>query len=439
MSATAQLTLRQQAEARLKAQEGQPSAGSGQSSAEEASQVLHELRVHQLELEMQNEELRRAQTELDAARARYFDLYDLAPVGYFTVSDKGLIREANLTAVALLGATKGTLVARPFSQFICHADQDRYYLFHRQLLATGQPQGCDLQIVKPDGTHFWGHLQGNTTTDATGATVFQLILSDITARKQAEQRLRMFSQEILAARENERKQVASDLHHDVGSLAVGLSAYFDAIEQDLRSGKAKEALQWVRRTRKLFDKSVAHLKGVAVHLRPPELDLLGLRAALRQHFAQITRHRGTRIHFRETLGRRRIAEDTATILFRIVQETLTNAITHGQATRVDVNLRAAKEAIRLTIRNNGKGFDPSASRAPAQIGLLVMREMATFAGGTFTIDSQRGAPTTVRVSLPLTAATLAPGTGTLRAETLALGTTARGAGRGLRSQDRSGA
>ncbi len=87
-------------------------------SPEETRQTLHELRVHQIELEMQNEELRRAQVEISAARARYFDLYDMAPVGYCTICEKGRILEANLTATTLLGVARAKLVDRHISQFI---------------------------------------------------------------------------------------------------------------------------------------------------------------------------------------------------------------------------------------------------------------------------------------------------------------------------------
>jgi len=79
--------------------------------------VLHDLRVHQIELEMQNEELRRTQADLEASRARYFDLYDLAPVGYFTISERGLILEANLTAATLLGVARGALIKQPLTRF----------------------------------------------------------------------------------------------------------------------------------------------------------------------------------------------------------------------------------------------------------------------------------------------------------------------------------
>ena len=158
-------------------------------SPEEARLTLHELRMHQIELEMQNEELRRAQAELDAARARYFDLYDLAPVGYCTVSEKGIILEANLTAARMLGVERGALVKRPVSQFVLKEDQDIYYLHRRRLFETGAPQIRELQLVKKDGTVFWARMEAVVVKDAGGVPVSRVIMSDLTGHKNKETEL----------------------------------------------------------------------------------------------------------------------------------------------------------------------------------------------------------------------------------------------------------
>ena len=127
---------------------------------------------------MQNEELRRAQVELDAARARYFDLYDLAPVGYCTVSEEGLILEANLTAASLLGVARGALVGQRLTGFILPEDEDIYYLHRKQLFETGEPQACELRMVKKDGTAFWAHLEATAAEDPGGEPVCRVVMSD---------------------------------------------------------------------------------------------------------------------------------------------------------------------------------------------------------------------------------------------------------------------
>ena len=159
-------------------------------SPEEVRQTLHELRVHQIELEMQNEELRTAQIRIEEGRARYFDLYDLAPVGYCTLSEHGLILEANLTVATMLGMTRGALVKQPFSRFILIEDQNVYYLLHKQIFGTGQPQKCELRLVKPDGTLFWVHLAASAAQTDDDAPVCRVVISDITDLKQAEDALR---------------------------------------------------------------------------------------------------------------------------------------------------------------------------------------------------------------------------------------------------------
>ena len=149
----------------------------------EERRTLHELCVHQIELEMQNEELRRAQAELEVARERYFNLYDLAPVAYCTISEQGLILDANLTAATLLGTARGTLVKQPVSRYILKEDQDIFYLHRKQLFETGEPQAFELRLVKMDGTGFWARLAATAAQDAECSPVCRVAISDITERK----------------------------------------------------------------------------------------------------------------------------------------------------------------------------------------------------------------------------------------------------------------
>ncbi len=178
--------LRERAEVLARAKASPVVEDSRNPSPEAVQKALHELRVHQIELEMQNEELRRAYAELEATRARYFDLYDLAPIGYCTLNEQGLILHANLTAAILLGVVRSELVERPLSRFIYPEDQDAYYLNRKQLLETGRPQAWDLRMVRPDGTPLWAHLEAAVAEDEAGAPILRMMLSDVSARKEVE-------------------------------------------------------------------------------------------------------------------------------------------------------------------------------------------------------------------------------------------------------------
>jgi diguanylate cyclase (GGDEF)-like protein/PAS domain S-box-containing protein len=181
--------LRRAAEDALRGKDTQSSADIEEMWPEAVRQMVHELRVHQIELEMQNEELRRLQVELDTTRARYFDIYDLAPVGYCTLSEQGLILEANLTAATLLGVARGALASQRISRFILKADQDIFYLHRKQLLATGQRQACDLRMVMHDGTPLWAHLESVVVQCGDGVRALRTVIGDITGRKEAEARI----------------------------------------------------------------------------------------------------------------------------------------------------------------------------------------------------------------------------------------------------------
>jgi PAS domain S-box-containing protein len=154
---------------------------------EDINELIHELKVHQIELEMQNEELRNVQLDLQATRDKYTDLYDFAPVGYFSISEKGLILDANLRGATLLGMERGKLKGRRLTQFIAKDDQDVFYLHRKKLFETETKQICELKLSKKDRTEFYAQLESSPVKDESGNfSAIRTSLSDITERKQAD-------------------------------------------------------------------------------------------------------------------------------------------------------------------------------------------------------------------------------------------------------------
>jgi len=152
----------------------------------EIEQLLHELKV-QVELEAQNEQLQRRLEESEALRTKYRDLYDLAPVGYFTLDEQGVILETNLTAASMLAVIRGALVNKPISCFILPEDRSKYLLKQKCRSETGTGQDWEMRMVRPDGSSFWAQLQSSDVQHNTGAPgVCQITLTVIDKRKQAE-------------------------------------------------------------------------------------------------------------------------------------------------------------------------------------------------------------------------------------------------------------
>ena len=186
--------LRSRAEAAFAAQVAAAPETQTAPPPETTRTLLHELQVHQIELEMQNEELRRAQGELEDSHASYFDLYDLAPIGYCTIDEKGLILQTNLTLATLLGVARGALVMRPFFCFIFKEDEDIFYLLKKQILAahsTGADPAapscsCELRLKRGDGTPVWCSLVVTADTGKSGKSVLRVVVSDISAGKRAD-------------------------------------------------------------------------------------------------------------------------------------------------------------------------------------------------------------------------------------------------------------
>jgi two-component system, cell cycle sensor histidine kinase and response regulator CckA len=244
--------LRVRAEARAGADDQAASASDSPLSVEEAREVLHDLRVHQIEIEMQNEELRRTQHELEASRERYFQLYDLAPVAYLTIGEGGRILEVNLTAVSLLGQDRSDLVGRPFTRFIQPESQDTFYRHRKTLVETGSTQTCELEMLRAEGTAFVGRVASTAAIGPGGERVSRVIVSDVTElRAEEARRLKLENRLHQAEKGESLGRMAGAISHHFNNLLSVVIGNLELVLSDLpppaeRDGPLDDALSAAR-------------------------------------------------------------------------------------------------------------------------------------------------------------------------------------------------
>jgi PAS domain S-box-containing protein len=197
------------------AAETQLASSSVDGSARPAVELLHELQVHQFELEMQNETLREARNALEESRDRYVDLYEQAPVGYLTLSESGFIVDINLPGAALLGQERRKLTHRPFAGFVVAEDKGRWDAHLAGVLASADKLQCELALQRRDGSRLDVRLDSQRQASDGALCVVRLVLTDISERKQAAAALHESEQRFRAVFEN-----APD-----GILLVGLDGH----------------------------------------------------------------------------------------------------------------------------------------------------------------------------------------------------------------------
>jgi signal transduction histidine kinase len=213
--------------------------------------------------------------------------------------------------------------------------------------------------------------------------------------------------QLVNAQEGERQRIARELHDDTGQKLTALGMGLAAVEGWLEEKNASGALDLVRDLRDVTDEAMTELRNIMANLRPAQLDELGLVPTLRWYVRDFDA-RNPDITARLTVDRlaRRLPQPYETVLFRVVQEALTNVSRHAHATTVSVTLAQRPGVISLEVRDNGVGFDPAtlpASNAPERPsgwGIVGMRERVILGGGRFSIVSQPGQGTTVTVELP---------------------------------------
>ena len=400
--------------------------------------LLHELQVHQIELEMQNEELRESHIALDIVRTRYFDLYDLAPIGYLTLNAHGAIQQANLTVANLLGMTRGSLIKQPLSKLILKSDQDIYYLSHKKLMESGDPQSFDLQIVKSDLSIFWANLvitlanayssnaDNSLDTDLDTEQELRVVLSDISARKQAEQALQ--EAKLIADKANLAKsEFLSSMSHELRTplnAILGFAQLIECgappptitqqknVEQILKAG-------WylLELINEILDLAVIESGKVVLHIESLSLaEVLNDAEAMLEHQAQ---QRGINILFPQTADVYYVKADRVRMK-QVIVNLLSNAIKYNKPSgSVNVSyIKKNNQRIRICVQDTGEGltaenmaqlFQPfnrlgkdSSKQEGTGIGLVVSKRIVELMGGTIGMESTVGKGSVFWVEFDLT-------------------------------------
>jgi len=243
-------------------------------------------------------------------------------------------------------------------------------------------------------------------------------IRDVTEKRAAERELRQLNsdaearsrerqalvQQLLTAQEEERRTVAYDIHdgpaQQLAAAQMFLETYAHEADVDLES----DAAEHLRRAKLYLETGLGETRRIMSGLRPSQLDDLGLVDAIGQLLAELTAGAAVECEFKATRLSAVIPAEVEITLFRIVQEAIGNALKYSGTDRVEVDLSAGAETVKLHVRDWGSGFDPSAIEGPRdgrRYGLVGMRERVALLGGRFTIDSRRGEGTTISAEIPL--------------------------------------
>ena len=308
-----------------------------------AAELLHELHVHQIELEMQNESLRQALVALEDSRDRFVDFYEFAPVGYITLTDTGLISAINLPGTALLGMERGKALQRHFAQFVAPADQDLWHGHFRDAMQDGLTHACELNLKREDGTIFPARLSSLRFLEHCQTQALHIVLTDITESRRAEAQLREMTASLEATvaertrelrrlagqltltEERERRLLAQDLHDNLGQLLA-------VIKIKLNSLAAGSLQSPVNQIAELVGKAERSVRAITLELSPPILHTLGFVPALEWLVEEMSRVYGLTVHFDDERAPKPLVDEIQAMLYRSVRELLINVARHASLT-----------------------------------------------------------------------------------------------------------
>ena len=382
-------------------------------------ELIQEIQVHQVELEMQNEELRETQTRYQKAKQKYLNLYHSAPVSYLTLDEKGKILDANKTAAEELTTPRPMLTGKRLYEYIVKEDRDTLYKHLRAVFSSENRETCELKInpapeeeenqfeVEEEG--FYGLLASVNFENSEGETCSRTIISDITdkvlAEKETERKrkqIKKLSRRLINIQESERERISRDLHDELGQDLATINITLSTIKDELPLDSSPSIKDKFEELEDVIDRMDEQVREFALNLRSPFLDNDELASGLGSYLERLENTYDVEIKFEEETETN-LSQDRQATLLRTAQEACRNAIRHGKPSRITVSLQEKNDHLELKIMDDGKGFQEEdiLNDERSGIGLKSMKERVDIFDGEFRIHSTPGKGTEVYVKIPI--------------------------------------
>ena len=420
--------LRRRANARL---QSQPPAVNAPRSAHETQRLLHELQVHQVELELQNEELRDSRAQVEAAVSRYTDIYDFAPVAYFTLKSNGVITQANFAGARLLGFERARLLGKRFEAFVSRAERSAFTALLQQVFAVQAHQGLEAELVRKDQPARTVHIEATLSSD--GQECHAVVL-DITERKQLDYYQERARHELVEGKLHaeqavrEKSAFLANMSHEIRSPMNAILGFSELLEPE---GLTPKQSQYVRAIRDsgaslltlindILDLSKLEAGKLELHLDPT--DMRDSCEFLRTVFGQQVLTKALQLQFEISPDLPRALLLDRLRLRQVLVNLLGNAIkfTEQGGVKVRVSWRSQEKArsgtLIIDVEDTGIGipadkleevFQPfvqadssqTAEKEGTGIGLTIVKRIMDLMGGRLTVKSVVGKGTVFQLQL----------------------------------------
>ena len=429
------------------------------------AELVEELRIHQVELEMQNEELRKSQDETERIRKKFEDLWELSPAGHVIVDGFGRITALNRRTEALFGRPRNILLGARFTSLLGSHDQVPVQLLLERTAEIADTEAQEIACIRPDGSRYVCQLRCSVLKVESEPKEIQLVLTDITELKKVQEELRaiqmdlqnrvmertealnahnknqqrvnrllreevdrrkqyeedlkeqgeqlykevkrrsFLSKKLVTLLERERMEISSTLHDEVGQILTTIQMDLDAVRKVRREDQAIVESE-IEKAQGTICRAMTLIRDLGRRLRPDILTHLGLVPSIENLIEMVEERSHIIPHLFTKVISQNIEHTKSLTVYRIIQESLTNVLRYSRAKNVFISVIQRDGALRVSVEDDGVGFDMkkfsvSDNKDLVTLGIVIMRERAVQAGGELRLESRPGKGTHVMAEIPL--------------------------------------